>query len=119
MIDISVKRVPLSSLNIGDYYLIPERMDDGNDNVEIRLTLCKKDDGTKTVRLPQETEWQNITRYGIIQGEPGKKPRYSVITEGIKGNCAPSFPVMPTDITTLKDVIVPADPKAQNNKNKR
>lgn len=108
------KRVPCSSLLPGQYFIDLERMDDGAGNIEIRLTLFRKEEGTAVVNLPPDRRYMKIRRYGLIQGNPLSAPRYISLSDvGTEGVMPPQHQVIPTTLTSLRGITLPPDHKKQ------
>lgn len=111
--DLPEKAVPFKELSVGATAVLIDRIDDGDGDVEIRAILFRRADGVFS--SPTEPEGRFIPSYsmGMIQGTPGQRPRYSAIraTPFLNATAA-SVAVFPIGIDSLKDMLVPADPKA-------
>lgn len=118
--DMTGSRVPLKTLPTGAYFLIPDRFDDGNGNIEIRLTLKRLEDGIQNVLVQDNLKkpFLRDSSFGMIQGEPGSAPKIIAIPQNPTPSAMPpDFPVLPTGITSLQGLALPEDTK-QSKKHK-
>ncbi len=107
------KPVPFRDLAVGQTAVLIDRIDDGEGTVEIRVNLYRRAEGVFS--SPTEPEGRFIPSYclGMIQGEPDGSPRYITIRETpILNATSAGAAVFPVDITSLKQVMIPADRKA-------
>ena len=108
------KFIPFRELAIGMTAVLVDRIDNGDGEVEIRVILFRRAEGVFSSLTEPEGRFIPSYCLGMIQGAPGQKPRYSAFREAPILNATDAgVAVFPVEIGSLKNMLLPADPKAR------
>lgn len=108
------KPIPFRDLSVGQTAIMIDRLDDGDNNVEIRVSLYRRAAGVFSSTTEPEGRFIPSYYLGMIQGEPDTIPRHTSINDAPALNATSSAAaVFPVDIASLKQIeLIPKDRKA-------